>query len=119
VVDVQISLRGDSAQAADLEALDDWLRGETQLAGRVRLLGRRPVPTELGTLADVLVVAAGSGGVLSVLATSLRTWLSQPRRSDIRILVQVNSGRSVELVASRVDPEEVERLLRQLVTEVE
>ena len=43
---------------------------------------------ELGALGDALVVAVGAGGVLPVLATSLYAWLSQPRRSDVRIRIQ-------------------------------
>jgi hypothetical protein len=61
----------------------------------------------------VLVVAVGSGGALSVLAASLKAWLAQPRRSDVRIRVQRDGGETVEIDASRIDGKRVDSLLRQ------
>jgi hypothetical protein len=48
-----------------------------------------------------------------VLATSLKAWLAQPRRSDVRIRVQRDDGQTVEIDASRVDGERVDALVRQ------
>ena len=45
------------------------------------------------------MAAVSSGGALSVLAASLYAWLSQPRRSDVRIRVQGDTGRAVEIDA--------------------
>lgn len=64
----------------------------------------------MGALADALAVAVGSGGVLTVLTASLRAYLSQPRKSDVRILVRAE-GRSVTVEAERVN--DVEALLRE------
>lgn len=111
-MDVRISL-ADGGRGGGLESLSDWLRGEPELAGRIDVTGDKPRPGELGALADALVVAVGSGGTLSVLATSLKTWLSQPRRSDVRIRVQGETGRVVEIVADRVDGGRIEALVRQ------
>jgi hypothetical protein len=111
-VEVRISCVGGD-RAGGVESLSDWFRGEPELAGRLRVAGPRPGEGELGALADVLVVAVGSGGALSVLATSLKAWLAQPRRSDVRILVQRDDGQTVEIDASRVDGERVDALLRQ------
>jgi Effector Associated Constant Component 1 len=111
-MEARISLAG-GAQPGDLESLDEWLTGEPELAGRVRLSAPVPREGELGALAEVLVAAVGSGGAVSVLATSLRAWLSQPRRSDVRIRVQGESGRVVEIAADRVDAQQAEVLLRQ------
>ena len=86
-MEVRISCVGGD-RAAGVESLSDWLRGEPELAGRLRVAGPMPGEGELGSLADVLVVAVGSGGTLSVLVTSLKAWLAQPRRSDVRIRVQ-------------------------------
>ena len=66
---------------------------------------------------DVLMVALGSGGAGTALATSLATWLSQPRRADVTLTVTAEDGRHIELDARRVrDPavllREIERLLR-------
>jgi hypothetical protein len=111
-MEVRISLVG-GAQAGDLESLDAWLQGEPELAGRVKVSAPVPREGELGALAEVLIAAVSSGGTVSVLATSLRAWLSQPRRSDVRIRVQGDSGRVVEITADRVDAQQAEVLLRQ------
>jgi Effector Associated Constant Component 1 len=111
-MEVRISCVGGD-RAADVESLSDWLRGEPELAGRLRVAGPMPGEGELGALADVLVVAVGSGGALSVLATSLKAWLAQPRRSDVRIRVQHDGGETVEIDANRIDDERVDALIRQ------
>ena len=111
-MEARISLVGGDP-AGDLELLDNWLQGEPELAGRVRLSTPVPREGELGSLADVLVAAVSSGGALSVLAASLYAWLSQPRRSDVRIRVQGAGGRVVEIDADRVDAQQAEVLLRQ------
>jgi Effector Associated Constant Component 1 len=108
-VEVRVSLIGANT-ALELESLADWLCGETELAGWVSMSGPRPREGELGALAEVLVVAVGSGGTLSVLAASLRAWLSQPHRSDVRIRVQADGGRVLDIAGDRVD---AEALLRQ------
>jgi hypothetical protein len=50
---------------------------------------------------------------VSVLAASLKAWLSLPRRSDVRIRVQGTDGRAVEIDADRVSGERVDDLVRQ------
>jgi Effector Associated Constant Component 1 len=117
-VDVWISLRSDD-QIAQLESLSDWLHGEPELGSRVRLVGSGPRQTEMGAWADSLVVAAGAGGVLSVLAGSLRTWLSHPRRSDVRIRVRTSADHGFEIDAKRISTEDIDRLLRQLIDTAE
>jgi hypothetical protein len=111
-MEARISLVG--GNPADLESLDDWLQGEPELAGRVRASAPVPREEELGALAEVLVAAVSSGGVLSVLATSLYAWLSQPRGSDVRIRVQGDNGRSVEINAERVNAQQAEDILREV-----
>jgi hypothetical protein len=111
-METYISLVGESP-AGDLESLETWLQGEPELAGQVRLSSPVPREGELGALADVLVAAVGSGGALSVLAASLHAWLSRPARSDVRIRVQGDAGRVVEIDADRVDAQQAEILLRQ------
>jgi hypothetical protein len=112
-VKVRISLAGGD-QAAELESLSDWLRGEPELAGRIGMAGANPRVGELGTLSDALVVAVGAGGTLSVLASSLAAWLSQPRRSGVHIRVQGETGRVVEVDADGVSGERVEALVREV-----
>ncbi|MGH3426526.1 MAG: effector-associated constant component EACC1 [Pseudonocardiaceae bacterium] len=108
-----------SAEDGDvLRSLLDWLRHEDALRGRVRT-GHAPVrPGEMGGVLEVLEVALGSGGAGAVLAGSVSTWLSQPRRADVTLTVTAEDGRHIELDAHRVrDPaallREVERLLRK------
>ena len=111
-MEVRISCIGGD-RADGVESLSDWLRGEPELAGRLRVAGPAPGEGELGALADVLVVAVGSGGALSVLAASLKAWLAQPRRSDVRIRVQHDGGETVEIDANRVGGKHVDALIRQ------
>jgi hypothetical protein len=95
-----------------LESLDDWLRGEHSLAGRVRLTGPTPRVGELGAVTDALVVAIGSGGAISVvgaaLAGALKGWLSLSRRSDVSIKIHRADGNSVEIDAKRVKAGDVD-----------
>jgi hypothetical protein len=115
VSDPQLSI---SAEDGDvLRSLLDWLRHEDTLRGGVRMAQTSVRPGEMGGVLDVLVVALGSGGAGAVLATSVSTWLSQPRRADVTLTVTAEDGRRIELDARRIrDPavllREVERLLR-------
>lgn len=112
--DPQLSI---SAEDGDvLRSLLDWLRHEDTLRGRVRAAHTPVRPGEMGGVLDVLVVALGSGGAGAALATSVSTWLSQPRRADVKLTITAEDGRHIELDARRVrDPvvllREVERLL--------
>jgi hypothetical protein len=86
-----------------LRSLLGWLRHEDALRGRVRPENAPIGQGEMGGVLDALVVSVGSGGVAAVLAGSLSTWLST-RRSDVRITVTTESGRTVEADGKRVDP---------------
>jgi hypothetical protein len=88
---------------ADLESLCDWLNREHALMGRVRLTGSPLRENELGAASEVLVIAVGSGGAISVLAGALKAWVSLPRRTDIRIRVQGADGRVVQIDAERIN----------------
>lgn len=107
---VQLSVDGDEP-VEGLAELADWLREESELRGLVSSGDAVPGRGELGALSDVLMVAVGSGGTLSVLAASLKTFLAQPRRSHVRIVVTAADGRRFEVDADRAD--DVEQLLRQ------
>jgi hypothetical protein len=101
------------APVADTESLADWLKGEPELVGRVRPTRHTPGPGELGAVLDTLTVVLGTGGTVTALITSLRTWLAHPRRSDVRLKVRREGGATVEIDAKRVKRADVERLLRQ------
>jgi len=60
-------------------------------------------------------VALGSGGAVSVLASSLKAWVSLPRRSDVRLKVQGPGGSVVELDAKRVREDHVGALIEKAV----
>jgi hypothetical protein len=74
--DVWLSVASDDP-AGDLKELPDWLRHEPELRGLVTPVESAPSPGELGSLADVLSVAVGSGGVVSVLVASLKVFFAQ------------------------------------------
>ena len=110
-MDARISIAG--GDLTELESLQDWLGRERALAGRVKFTGSTPRGDELGAWAEALVVTVGSGGVLSVLAGSLKAWVSLPRRSDVRIRIQGVDGRVAEITADRVSEERVDALVRE------
>jgi hypothetical protein len=112
-VEIRISVA--DGDLADLESLDDWLRGEPELAGRVSAAGAPPTRGHLGALTEVLTVALGSGGAITVLAASLKGWLSLPRRSDVTVKIERKDGSSVTIAAKRVaaGQADVESIIRQ------
>lgn len=111
-VDVRVSIVSGN-QSDELESLDDWLQAEPALSGKTRLSKPVPQQGDLGSLADALVVSVGAGGALSVLAGSLRAWLSQPRRANVRIRLRGEGGRTVEISAERIDAQNIETLVRE------
>jgi hypothetical protein len=111
-VDIAIVVESEDARA--LPDLFAWLGRENELRGKVRLQSRPLAPGEMGALPELIAVAIGSGGVASVLAGSLSTWLSQ-RKSDITLKVTGRDGRTVELNAQRVA--DADALLREVLQE--
>jgi Effector Associated Constant Component 1 len=93
----------------DLEDLFDWLRGRPELRGYVRSGQGPALEGALGASAvDLISVAIGSGGLLSVLAGSLQSWFAQPRprrngviikitREDGKEEIEVHAGRSANV----------------------
>lgn len=113
VSDSLLSISADDGDA--LWSLLDWLRQEDILRGRVRTVQTPVRPGEMGALDAALVVALGSGGAGAVLAASVSTWLSQPRRADVTLTVTAEDGRRIELDARRVrDPAVLLREVRWL-----
>ncbi|SNR23901.1 effector-associated constant component EACC1 [Actinomadura mexicana] len=78
----------------------DWTRHDRALARWDRAV-------------DTVIVALGSGGAVSLLVDSLKVWLTQPRRSDIRLVIQREQDQKIEIDAQRVAREDVEGLLRE------
>ncbi|MEZ0115498.1 hypothetical protein ABH920_009537 [Catenulispora sp. EB89] len=113
---IDLSVQG-GEPGGELAELADWLAQEDELRGLVKPAPAVPAARELGVSSDVLVAAVGSGGAVSVLAASLKAFLSQPRRSDVTIVLTAPDGRRVEVDAKRV--RDVEALVRQVCGEVE
>jgi hypothetical protein len=107
-MDAQIRIAGGTGN--ELAALGEWLKGEVELRGRVRVV-RGPIGgTELGSITDLLTVALEAGGAGTVLASSLKTWL-MTRRTTAKITVE-SAGRSVTFDVQTVG--EVAPLLEQI-----
>ena len=85
-MDVTLSVVDDPS-GHGLTALREWLEHEPELRGRIVPVYQSPAPNELGALTDVLSVAAGSG-LLTTLLASVRTFLTQPGRSEFRVTIQ-------------------------------
>ncbi|MGW3771705.1 effector-associated constant component EACC1 [Actinomadura verrucosospora] len=98
----------------DLESLADWLRGESEFHGRVTVHSGAPEDGQLGTVPQALVVALGSGGAVSVLVATLRSWLSLPRRSSVKIKVLGKDGAKIEVDAKNIREKRVEALVDEV-----
>ena len=92
-MDALISVAAGGAE--ELIALSEWLAGEDELRGRVRLAPQPIADTQLGAFAEVLIVALGAGGAGTVLASSLKTWL-QVRTTTVNLKIIIGS-RSVSM----------------------
>lgn len=110
---MEVSISIAAGDAAELESLDDWLRQERELAGRVKLVAPEPRDGQLGSLAqEIVITAVGSGGAITAaVVASLKAWLSLPRRSHVKI--RLKAGQVVEIEADRLDGDRVEALIRQ------
>ena len=93
---MDVSLLVDSRDRRMTSALYEWLRRENGLRGAVRLERGSTQAEHMGDLANVITVAIGSGGVVSVLVTSITTWLSQ-RRNEVEIEITSAEGKSFKV----------------------
>jgi membrane-associated two-gene conflict system component 1 (EACC1) len=104
---VDVSLVVSSSDRRMTSALYEWLRRENYLRGKVRL-GRGPAhPEHMGDLANIITVAIGSGGLITVLVSSVTTWLSQ-RRNEVEIEFTSPDGKSIKVNSrGKVNAEEL------------
>jgi hypothetical protein len=111
--DVRVVLHSRSLE--DSLNLGQWLGAEPEIRPNLRRVTRPPADGEMGSVADVLQVAVATGGTATVLAAALKSWLEQPRRSSIRIVVEYAGGnpRSVEIEADRVRAGEIGDLFQR------
>lgn len=112
VGDVLLTVESDEPMD-ELALLADWLRQEPDLRGLVTVPRDAPRPGELGSATEVLAVAVGSGGTLSVLAASLQTFLTVRRRATTRVTVRVTPDERTITLDTRNAADAVE-LLREL-----
>ncbi|MFG1891108.1 hypothetical protein ACGFIR_24990 [Micromonospora sp. NPDC049051] len=101
---------------AQATALLGWLRAEPELSGYVDRDASPPTTGSLGTVTDVLVVAVGSGGIATVLASALVSWIRR-RTGSAEITVTLSDGSSIEIRATDVhglDADGVAALVRQV-----
>lgn len=107
-MDASIKVEGGSPE--DLADLTEWLGAENELRGRCRIARNAIGDTELGSIPDLLIVALGSGGAGTVLASSLITWL-QTRKTRAKITVET-AERSISLDIESI--KDVAPLLEQI-----
>lgn len=101
-MDIRLSIADEEPGGQHITSIQDWLRLEDDLRGKV-VAQRAPIARhEMGAAVDALGIALGGGGALSVLAASLRVWFAQPRRSDVIVRIKTASGATVEIDAKRV-----------------
>jgi hypothetical protein len=117
----EVRIAVDSSNAdRDARALWDWLSSEDELRGRVRQQSKPIAQGEMGSALDVLAVAAGSGGALTVLVKSLSTWLTH-RGQDTKIRLTMTEKKvELEFDAGRArDPEALLRAVQALISEAD
>jgi hypothetical protein len=88
MVDLYVSIDAeDTTQATHL--LYEWLAAQNELRGRVRAAPPTLEEGTMGALSDALVVALGSGGLLTVLLSSIVTWVTRPKQSRSPVISSI------------------------------
>lgn len=100
---VELMVRSANAED-DLVALAAWLREERELTGLVQQHRGQAGSTQLGGAWELITVAVGSGGLGSVLAGALTTWLQHRPKTTVKITrgdtaIEVEAGRVKDLPA--------------------
>ena len=98
-MDARLLLGGDEVTADELYSLRQWLSGEDEFRGRIKLEQAPIQPGEMGAITDALQVALSNEGALTVLAGSVAVWLRQ-RRSKLTVKIVNEDGSSQEITAS-------------------
>ncbi len=108
------------ATADELRDLRAFLAGESEFRGRMELRERPAEPGSMGVLTDILDVALGSGGAVSVLVGAIVVWL-KGRKGSVTIKITRN-GNTAEVSATRVrdlDPAALRALTEQISAELD
>jgi hypothetical protein len=111
---ILISMREGSSK--ELESLYDWLRADVEIAATVGQRKQPPREGEMGSMVDALIVAVGSGGAITVLASLLKAWVLQPRHAGVRLHLEnhPNGKRIMEVDADRMRTEDINALFAEL-----
>jgi hypothetical protein len=94
-----LAVHGERDDIAALSALRQWLSDEPEFRGQIATGGAQLSDSDMGAVVDVLVVAVGSGGALTMLVNSISTWLQQ-RRSEVEVELTTSTGDVVRIKAS-------------------
>jgi hypothetical protein len=115
-MDVTVRVAGRDAAVEELRSLFTWLAGEEEFRGWVRLVEAVPEPGTLGGWPEAVVVELSQGGVVTILASAVITWIRY-RTSKVTCAMTRPDGTSVELAADRIrnmDLAEVGELVEQV-----
>ncbi|WP_433436024.1 effector-associated constant component EACC1 [Nonomuraea sp. CA-141351] len=112
-MDARIELAGGD-EVAESAALWEWLCGERELAGAVRVVRRPVAEGELGGALQAIMVAVASGGTGLALARSLTEWV-KTRRPDITVTIKASG--EMKLDARHVKSNDVVPLLQEMLRE--
>ena len=105
-MEARITIEGGDT-TRELRSLLAWLRREDELPPP-RLATGVPAEGEMGALAEAILLMLTSGG-MTVLTTSVRTWLRQ-RRGDVKITIHTPDGHKVVIDGKGVPVKEAMRL---------
>ena len=96
-----------SGNPTDLIQLMEWFRHDNALRGRIQLQAPPAQDEqEMGGLADVLLVAVGSGGIGTALVASLKAWFAN-RNSDVNLKVTLPTGAEISVEGKRVKQDKI------------
>ncbi|MEO7196599.1 MAG: hypothetical protein ABIZ05_17575 [Pseudonocardiaceae bacterium] len=112
---VKLAVAGDDAPAA-MRSLEAWLAGHDELCGRVRPVVEAPLPGAMGSVAEVLMVTLGQGGVATAVASVLISWI---RRQSGTVSVRATRPDGAEVTitaehAQKLTTEELCSVVAQL-----
>ncbi|MGH3720650.1 MAG: effector-associated constant component EACC1 [Pseudonocardiaceae bacterium] len=112
---VRLTVDGDDAPAA-MRSLEAWLVGHDELRGRVRPVVEAPQPGTMGSVADVLMVTLGQGGVATAVASVLISWIRR-QSGTVSVRATRSDGAEFTVTAEHVrglTTEEVRSVVNQL-----
>jgi hypothetical protein len=103
-VEIRIRIVGAADPQAEVRSLHDWLKTEQDLEpSKVTAISPPVQVGHMGAALDVVTVALGGGGAVSVLAGSLGVWLRN-RGTDIRCEITGPQGKIVVDAKRARDP---------------